>query len=209
VDNFDKEISKKVKKYLDNNVSFSNTEKENIQREIERHDQTPRKFNPTYWTILVSAAALLIILSISFFNNPSGEQAMSGEVGELSEKYLAELEKVDMAIKEHTQLAEGEIQYVIEITNDSQFPIKQGTLFLSYDIKLTNGVKGNPFKMIFDLPKEIAVGDSTKIETIIPASIFDRNKVTTESLTLELKGYLKEISDETMFNIAKSDTVIE
>lgn len=65
MNNFDKKISDKVKSYLDENVEFSTEESERIHLKIQDYHKS-RKFNPLYWTVLASAAAIFLILSLSF-----------------------------------------------------------------------------------------------------------------------------------------------
>ncbi|MFA9560435.1 hypothetical protein ACERII_24350 [Evansella sp. AB-rgal1] len=64
----DKKISEKVKSYLDKNVEFTTEESEKIQMKLQQGIHKSRNFNPFYWTALASAAAIFLILSISFLN---------------------------------------------------------------------------------------------------------------------------------------------
>ncbi|MCT8140459.1 hypothetical protein H1D32_23970 [Anaerobacillus sp. CMMVII] len=88
MNNTDKKISEKVKSYLDKNVEFTTEESEKIQMKIQQGIHKSRKFNRFYWTALASAAAIFLILSISFLNGPllgpENEQAVqsSGNEGE-------------------------------------------------------------------------------------------------------------------------------
>lgn len=66
LNNFDKKISDNVKSYLDENVEFSTEESERIHLKIQEDYHKSRKFNPLYWTVLASAAAIFLILSFSF-----------------------------------------------------------------------------------------------------------------------------------------------
>ncbi len=89
MNNFDKEITEKVKSYLDKNVEFTSRESEKIQMKIQQGNiHKSRRFNPFYWTALASATAIFLILSISFLKAPitgiENEQAVqsSGNEGE-------------------------------------------------------------------------------------------------------------------------------
>ncbi|MCT8138375.1 hypothetical protein H1D32_11800 [Anaerobacillus sp. CMMVII] len=88
MNNFDKKISEKVKSYLDNNVEFTTEDSEKIQMKIQQGIHKSKKFNPFYWTALASAAAIFLIVSISFLKvplvGPKNEQAVqnSGNEGE-------------------------------------------------------------------------------------------------------------------------------
>lgn len=88
---FDKKISENVKRYLDNNVEFTTEEREKIQMKIQRGTHKSRKFNPFFWTAMASAAAIFLILSVSFLKSPivgpeneKGVQGSGNEGEELS-----------------------------------------------------------------------------------------------------------------------------
>jgi hypothetical protein len=70
LNNFDKNISEKVKSYLDKNVEFTTEEIEKIQMKMHQGIHISRKSNRFYWTALASAAAIFLILSLSFLNGP-------------------------------------------------------------------------------------------------------------------------------------------
>ncbi|MCR2823611.1 hypothetical protein [Lederbergia panacisoli] len=71
MDNFDKKISDKVKSYLNENVEFSTEESERIHLRIQQGYYKSKKFNSLYWTVLASAATILLILSLSFLKGPT------------------------------------------------------------------------------------------------------------------------------------------
>ena len=84
---FDKKISENVKSYLDKNVEFTTEESKKVQMKIQQRIHKSRKFNPFYWTALASAAAIFLILSISFLNDhpllgPVNEQAVQSSDSE-------------------------------------------------------------------------------------------------------------------------------
>lgn len=66
MDNFDKQISKKVKSFLEGNVEFKNEEKNKILENVESSKHKSKKFYPIYWTVLGSAVILFFILSLPF-----------------------------------------------------------------------------------------------------------------------------------------------
>lgn len=88
MNNSDKNISEKVKSYLNQNVEFTTAESEKIQMKIQQGIHKSRKINPIYWTVLASAAAIFLVLSISFLKGtiggPENEQVVvdSGNAGE-------------------------------------------------------------------------------------------------------------------------------
>lgn len=82
LNNFDKEISDKVKSYVDENVEFSSEETERIHQKIKQGSHKTRKFNPIYWAVLASAATIFLILSLSLLKgsivNIDNEHAIQG-----------------------------------------------------------------------------------------------------------------------------------
>jgi len=66
MNNFDKKI---VKSYLNENITFSNEDSEKILQKIHQGNVTSRKFNPTYWTVLASAAIIFLVLGGAFLKD--------------------------------------------------------------------------------------------------------------------------------------------
>lgn len=101
MNNFDKKISDNVKSYLKENIDFSNEESENIHLKIQQGIHKSRKFNPLYWTVLVSAATIFLILSLSFLKGlivgPENEHAVQGSDNENFTLYEGKELAVDMS----------------------------------------------------------------------------------------------------------------
>lgn len=73
-----------MKSSLDQNVEFTTEESKRIQMKIQQSIHKSRKFNPFYWTALATAAAIFLLLSISFLNDPflgpeNGEAVQSSD----------------------------------------------------------------------------------------------------------------------------------
>src|SRR5690606_15441359 len=66
MNNFDKKI---VKSYLNENITFSYDDSENILQKIHQGNVTSRKFNQTYWTVLASAAIIFLVLGGAFLKD--------------------------------------------------------------------------------------------------------------------------------------------
>ena len=212
MDNFDKQISGRVKNFLDENVEFKNDEKNKILEKIEHNNRKTKKFHPVYWTVLASTAIIVFILSLSFINDGNSniqERELKGTDVKNDNPYIAELEKIEITIIKEEEINDGDHHYLIEIENKSKYPLVEGTMFLSHDIKISNGLKGNPFKVVMELNQEISPGKSTVVESEVPSSIFDQSKVVVNGISIELRGYFKKVSPQSMFNILKSNSVVE
>jgi len=82
LNDFDKKISDNVKSYVNKNVEFTTEESEKIHWKVQQGIPNTRKFNPLYWTVLVSAATIFLIVSLSFLKSPivgpENEHALQG-----------------------------------------------------------------------------------------------------------------------------------
>lgn len=99
MDNFDEQISKGVKSFLDKNVEFSNTEKYKILQTIEkRSNRKTKKFYPAYWTVLASAAIIVFILTLSFMNDGAQDSDLAGSGVANGNSEVDEIEKINPCV---------------------------------------------------------------------------------------------------------------
>lgn len=85
MNNSDKNISEKVKNYLDKNIEFTSAERKDIQMKIKHDIHKSRKLNPFHWVALASAVAIFFVLSISFlYVGLENQQGFGVEREELS-----------------------------------------------------------------------------------------------------------------------------
>lgn len=212
MDNFDKHISRRVQNFLEENVEFKNDEKNKILAKIEQRNRKTRIFHPVYWTVLASTAIVVFILSLTFINdgkNNIQESELTGAESTKENPYSAELEKIKITVQKEEEINEGDHLYLIEVENNTKYPLLEGTLSLSHDIKIPNGLKGNPLKVTVDINEEIPPGQAAMVESEVPSSIFDQSKVDVNGITIELRGYLEEISPQSMISMLKSNSVVE
>lgn len=76
MENFEKGMKKEVDDYLERNIRFTHEERERIRERIAVSQKKVSRFNPVYWTVLVAAASIFIVLSLSYIkgsNNGSPE----------------------------------------------------------------------------------------------------------------------------------------
>ena len=132
MDNFDKQISKRVKNYLDENVEFKNDEKNKILTKIEHSKR--KNFHPVYWTVLASTAIIVFILSLSFINDGKSniqERELTGTEIKNDNPYMTELEKIEITVKKEEEINDGDHQYLIEVENNSKYPLLEGPLLFN------------------------------------------------------------------------------
>ncbi|WP_139311083.1 hypothetical protein [Paenisporosarcina indica] len=212
MDNFDKKISTRVQNFLEENVEFRNDEKNEILEKIEHRNRNKRHFHPVYWTVLASTAIIVFILSLTFISDGKSNiqnSELAGSEFKNANPYLAEAEQIKITIQNEEEVNEGDHKYVIEVKNNSKYPLLESTMLLSHDINISNGLKGNPFKVSIDINKEISPGQVAVVESEVPSSIFDQSKVNVDGISIALKGYLNEVSDQSFIHISKSNSVVE
>ncbi|MDX1770186.1 MAG: hypothetical protein R3328_01540 [Planococcaceae bacterium] len=213
MDRFDKDISQSIKGYLNKNVNFKWEEGQRIQNKIENKKLRISKFNPVYWSVLSFAVILFILLGSSYLNKESltneDNLITAAEQLKIHNEYLDSLNEVTINVKNKERINNQNTMYLIEIKNNSPYPILEGNLLLSHDIKTSNGIKENPYKIFTPTINELKSGGSISIEVMAPNSVFDAEMIEVDNETIELQGYIKERNPALMFSIKKSSSGYE
>lgn len=100
--------------------------------------------------------------------------------------------------------------YTIEVSNDTGFDLSHLSFSLSYPIKISNGLKGNPFaiKGITDdtvRPVNLSSGETISYTIFAPINeVFGKtDTLDFENPSVELNGYVKEGDEEVPFGIIR------
>lgn len=80
MDQFEFEGKKEVKEFLEKNIRFTPAESERVREKIRQKRKKHLRVNPVYWTVLIAAASLFLILSLSFMDG-SNTQFSTGNPG--------------------------------------------------------------------------------------------------------------------------------
>ncbi|AYC28426.1 hypothetical protein [Paenisporosarcina cavernae] len=207
MDPFDKDVSTKLKRYVNEHVSFSANEKNNVFDSIQKIDKRSMRFQPTYWVVLSFVTVLIVFFGKSFISEWNVQDSLSANPPSESSSeinYLDELNNVQLTVTDRTELPDHVTTYTIEIQNTSMYPILDGELFLSYDIKLPNGQKENPFKVEIELPDEIKPGAHLNKELIVPNNLFQPDMVNTKEQSLSMHGFIHKKIPANRFSILRS-----
>lgn len=205
MDEFDRKISREMKQRVQG-ISLTDQGKEQVQREIRRPSDKTRKRSYFTWTVAVAAAALFLFLAIPLLQQSISEQDSGSP---LPDDFYDGMEKLELNVLEEKKLDDGTTEYMIEVNNGTKRNIRQAVVSISFDIKLENGIAGNPFKQSWGIPQDIEAGQKITIPMITDAGIFKEVHVNTNSATLDLVGYLDELKPENIFSAHQSNSSID
>lgn len=201
MDEFDRRLSNEMKKRTEG-ILMSEQEKQQIHRKIGR-SPIRKKRNFVVWTVAATAVALFLLLAVPLLKEQTG---MNGQSGAFD---VSNLEGITLSVAQKTVQDNGEIGYIIDITNDTSETIRGGVLSISYDLVLEDGFAGNPFKQSEHVPGDIYPRSSMQIKFAVDPTIFNQERIDLDGLSMELKGYANELSPETFFHVGQSTSVVE
>lgn len=211
---FDRDVSAKVKRVANDNVHFSQEEKMAIRQKMQNAKPAVRRFQPVYWTVLASAAALFLFLGFIYATDsgllqaePETEYMTPAENGEMGYT-VQDLEGIEFEIVDEEQVDEVNRVYTIELVNGTEHDIIDGVFRMSHPIKIENGSSGNPFQVDHRL-YNIEAGKTIRFEMELPSGIFDSEQVDIDSESMDLTGYLNKLKGENVFQIGRSNSEVE
>lgn len=213
MEGFDRDVSAKVKRVANDNVHFSQEEKMAIRQKTQNAKPAVRRFQPVYWTVLASAAALFLFLGFiyatdsGFLEAGSDTNYMAPANGEMSYT-VQDLEGIEFEIVDEEQVDEVNRVYTIELVNGTEHDIIDGVFRMSHPIKIENGSSSNPFQVDERL-YNIEAGKTIRFEMELPSGIFDSEQVDIDSESMDLTGYLNKLKGENVFQIGRSNSVVE
>lgn len=214
MDGFDREISAKLKKLANDNVHLTQEEKMAIRRKTTGNKSSVRRFQPVYWTVLASAAALFLFLGFIYADEagilnagPDTDYMMPANGADMGYT-IEDLEGIDFELVSEEQLDDVNRLYTIELVNGSEHHIVDAVFSMSHPIKIENGYKDNAFKVESRL-YNINPGETIRFDMTLPSGVFDSEQVDVDSESMELTGYLDKIKGENVFQIGRSNSVIE
>lgn len=214
MDPFDREISTQLKRVANDNVRFTEEDKAAIRRNTHKMQSGNRRFQPVYWAVLASAATLFLFLGFIYATDsglleagPDTDYMTPASNGEMGYT-VQDLEGIDFEIVEEEQLDETTRLYTVELVNGTEHDIIDAVFNMSHPIKIKNGLQGNAFQAESPL-YNIAPGETVRFEMELPSGIFDSEQVDVESESMKLTGYLNEMKGENIFQIGRSNGVVE
>ncbi|PID04815.1 MULTISPECIES: hypothetical protein [unclassified Sporosarcina] len=157
------------------------------------------------WSVVVIATVLFLLLVLPLLQESNtGTESIVPAVD-----LYEDLEGLQLNVLQEKALEDGKIEYLIEISNDTNRVIHQPTLTFSFDVKLKNGWAENPFKYSIDLGLQIEPGQKMKVPLAVDVSLLNQEKIDTDHIMLEMKGYLDELELENLFHTGQSISYTE
>ncbi|PID23671.1 hypothetical protein [Sporosarcina sp. P7] len=164
-----------------------------------------KKQSLVIWGVVATATVMFLLLVLPLLQKSNTEtEKVVPAVG-----LYEDLENVQLKVLQEKALEDGKIEYLIEINNDTNRVIHQPTLTFSFEVKLEKGWTENPFKYSTDLGLKIEPGQKMKVPLPVDISLFNKEKIDTDHIMLELKGYLDELKLENLFHMGQSISNIE
>ncbi|PID15238.1 hypothetical protein CSV63_08715 [Sporosarcina sp. P34] len=174
------------------------------KKEIGIHPRR-KKQSLVIWGVVATATVLFLLLVLPLLQKSNTEtEKIVPAVG-----LYEDLENLQLKVLQEKALEDGKIEYLIEINNDTNRVIHQPTLTFSFEAKLEKGWTENPFKYSTDLGLEIEPGQKMKVPLPVDISLFNKEKIDTDHVMLELRGYLDELELENLFHMGQSIRNIE
>ncbi|PID01518.1 hypothetical protein CSV67_13315 [Sporosarcina sp. P2] len=164
-----------------------------------------KKQSLVIWGVVATATVMFLLLVLPLLQKSNTEtEKVVPAVG-----LYEDLENVQLKVLQEKALEDGKIEYLIEINNDTNRVIHQPTLTFSFEVKLEKGWTENPFKYSTDLGLKIEPGQKMKVPLPVDISLFNKEKIDTDHIMLELKGYLDELKLENLFHMGQSISNVE
>lgn len=214
MDPFDRKISAQLKNVANDNIRFTQQDQAAVRQKTHKMKSANRGFQPVYWAVLASAATLFLFLGFIYATDtglleagPDTDYMTPASDGEMGYT-VQDLEGIDFEILEEDQLDETTRLYTMELVNGSDHHIVDAVFSMSHPIKVKNGLQGNSFKAKSRL-YNIAPGETIQFDMELPTGIFDSEQVDVESESMDLTGYLNEMKGENIFQIGRSNGVVE
>ncbi|EGQ26509.1 hypothetical protein HMPREF9372_1436 [Sporosarcina newyorkensis 2681] len=95
------------------------------------------------------------------------------------------------------------------MNNGTKRLIREGVIFLSFNIQNENGIAGNEFKQSWRLGEDVKPGQRMEISMTADTRIFDQEKINFNYISLELIGYLDDLEPRNLFHVGQSNNNIE
>lgn len=214
MDRFDREVSAQLKRVANDNIRFTQEDKAAVRRNTQQMQSGNRRFQPVYWAVLASAATLFLFLGFIYATDsglleagPDTDYMTPAGNGEMGYT-VQDLEGIDYEIVEESQLDETTRLYTVELVNGTEHHLVDTVFYMSHPIKIENGLQGNAFEAESRL-YNIAPGETLRFDMELPTGIFDSEQVDVESESMKLTGYLNEMKGENIFQIGRSNGVVE
>ncbi|MGG6310376.1 hypothetical protein [Paenibacillus macerans] len=119
---------------------------------------------------------------------------------------MEDIDNIGLELIERKEETAG-MRYTLRLHNGSKHTIVQNNVFLSYPLKMKNGTKENPFKMEARNNKlNIKPEEEVLLTVLAPKEMVEGHPgMDITKPFIEIKGYLKQVSEENQFHIGGED----
>ena len=134
-------------------------------------------------SFIMISVILCLLLSVGCSNN---HEVTSDDIG-----------KISIELQEQKEESNGTM-FTLKLHNKSSHIIVQNNVYLSFPIKLENGVKGNDFKIETRNNKlNIGPGEELLLTVFAPKEMYEGNhNIDLEDPHIEIKGFFNEVTEK-------------
>jgi len=113
-----------------------------------------------------------------------------------------DIDNIKLELIEQKEEANGKV-FTLKLHNKSSHIIVQNNVYLSFPIKVENGIRGNDFKIEARNNKlNINPGDELLLTVFAPKEMYEGNhNIDLEDPHIEIKGFLNEVTEINQFNM--------
>ncbi|MFE0556860.1 hypothetical protein ACFW1P_13140 [Paenibacillus sp. NPDC058910] len=113
-----------------------------------------------------------------------------------------DIDNIKLELIEQTEEANGKV-FTLKLHNKSSHIIVQNIVYLSFPIKVENGIRGNDFKIEARNNKlNINPGEELLLTVFAPKEMYEGNhNIDLEDPHIEIKGFLNEVTEINQFNM--------
>ncbi|MGG4090849.1 hypothetical protein [Paenibacillus lautus] len=113
-----------------------------------------------------------------------------------------DINNIKLELIEQKEEANGKV-FTLKLHNKSSHIIVQNNVYLSFPIKVENGIRGNDFKIEARNNKlSINPGEELLLTVFAPKEMYEGNhNIDLEDPHIEIKGFLNEVTEINQFNM--------
>jgi hypothetical protein len=113
-----------------------------------------------------------------------------------------DIDNIKLELIEQKEEANGKV-FTLKLHNKSSHIIVQNNVYLSFPIKVENGIRGNDFKIEARNNKlNINPGEELLLTVFAPKEMYEGNhNIDLEDPHIEIKGFLNEVTEINQFNM--------
>ncbi|WP_025783631.1 hypothetical protein [Sporosarcina sp. D27] len=210
MDKFEQKLANEMKSYTDKHVKLSDGEKIRLHQ-VALHASDRQKKPPiTYWVVAAAAFSLFLLMSAGILYNSSKNSSLSlDEPLTATSISMEDLEKINVELLTQVPINTDETKFTIQVKNQSNLPILDMNLYLSYDIRLKNEARENPFQASVAQHVTIDANQTKTFDVVLPSYVFNADIASPDGVMIKMQAFLDEISNDHFFSMGKSNSVIE